>query len=124
MLIELSYGSAMITLEGIAELTGQTVNEICITHKINRSDGMGRLLIDGAPKQEPNPESGKIIKSLQNILNPPPAPLADSFRNAIGIQLEHDPSTTEQDIQEAFTEALERIKEEIKTEAPDKAVQS
>ncbi len=123
-LIELSYGSAMITLEGIAELTGQTVNEICTAHKINRSDGMGRLLIDGEPKREPNPESGETIKSLQNILSPPPPALADIFRNAIEIQLAHDPSTTDQDIQEAFTEALERIKEEIKAEAPDKAVQS
>ncbi len=121
MLIELSYGSAMITLEGIAELTGQTVNEVCIAYKINRTDGDRRLLIRGEEPYSPEEieASSAAVESLQNALNPPPRPLADQFLNAIELHLLGVGEATEEEIREAFEEGLARAKElcEGKTKA-------
>ncbi len=114
MLIEHGQnGTATITLEGIAELTGQPVNEICVTHKINRSDGDRRLLIRGEGPRSPEEieASSAAVESLQNGLNPPPRPLADRFLNAIELHLLGVGEVTEEEIREAFEEGLARAKE-------------
>jgi hypothetical protein len=116
MLIERSrnYGLLTITLEGIAALTGQTVKELCETHKINRSDGDKRLLIRGEPELKPSQaelaERGEVLKGLQESFHgAPPLPLADMFDAAISehmLYYQGKPSVEE--IEEAIQQAIER----------------
>jgi hypothetical protein len=119
MLIEHSTGrgTATITLEGIAELTGQTVNEVCIAHKINRTDGDGHLLIKGEVERPANAEAEAITKEMQDLLHPPPQPLPDAFLNAILDQVVYRQTLAEEDIREAFEDALERAKDRLGSES-------
>jgi hypothetical protein len=110
-------GTATITLRGIAELTGQTVKEVCIAHKINRTDGSGRRLIKGEPERSPTPEGDAAAKGLQDLLNPPPQPLGDAFLNAILDEVVYRGTMAEEDVREAFEDALGRAKDRLGEEA-------
>lgn len=127
-------GTATITLEGIAALTGQTVKELCETHKINRSDGDGRLLIRGEPSEASQPsqaevaERGEVLKGLQESLHgPPPLPLSDMFDAAISehmLYYQGKPSVEE--IEEAIEQAIERsgVGSEAEAETVNESVES
>ncbi len=132
MLIEHSYGKATITLEGIAALTGLTVNEVCNHHNINRTNTQGEIIIRGVPLPPPEtPEevekakaAGAIVQELQNQLAPPPPPLADQLFNLIARYIVASDGASKTEIEEAFSKAMQRIQEESEKAAHDAAVEA
>jgi hypothetical protein len=127
MLIEHSYGKATITLEGIAALTGLTVNEVCNQHNINRTNTQGEIIIRGVPLPPPKTpeevekarERGAIVQELRNQLAPPPPPLADQLFNLIARYIVASDGASNTEIEEAFSKAMQRIQEESEKAAHD-----
>jgi hypothetical protein len=110
VLIDAGYGSVTITLEGVAEVTGLTVKEVCTQHNLNQRDIEGNLIRHEREQpltEEELAERTKAARELQNTLNPPPPPLADAFAAVIAqyaAYYQREPTGEE------IEEALERAK--------------
>ncbi len=107
--------------DGVArELTVSKDDDISFANHYEQEAARLRAVVHEDPRDQS--ESGsESLEALQNIFNPSPPPLVDSFFNAIGLHLLYLGETTEEEIREAFEEALRRVKEprEEKETAPE-----
>jgi hypothetical protein len=83
----------------------------------NRTDGDGRLLIKGEQERPPDPEADASVRGLQDVLHGPHQPLPDAFLNAILDEVVYRGTLAEEDIREAFEDALKRAKDRLGEEA-------
>lgn len=107
------HGTAMITLEGVAEHIGVTVNEVCHKYKLNRSDNNHTIIDNGREDEQATPEElaerTAVMRRLQGIFSPPPPSLADQLYEVIASHIVRADGATKGEIEEAFTEAMQRI---------------
>jgi len=121
MLIEDSYGVITITVEGIAAITGRTVDEVCAEHKLDVTDGARHMLIDehmkwfdeASRRMRDEDEDEDSVGTLQRVFGTRPPPLADQLHQAIVEHIASQPGGVEVgEVNEAYEEAIQRIVEE------------